>query len=91
MRMCVAIVFLAGYMRGLKKLMACFRPQVPGLQDVVKPPELLAPLLKQEKADLYQSAFFVGPVGVVSTCFSMSFQRSTSGRLDTVRPSASPL
>ncbi|EJF63727.1 hypothetical protein DICSQDRAFT_55007 [Dichomitus squalens LYAD-421 SS1] len=39
---------------------------VPGLQDVVKPPGLIVPLLQQEKADLYQSAFFVGPVGVVS-------------------------
>ena len=90
--MYVLVVFLAAYMRGLTTLMACFRAsQVPGLQDVVKPPELLAPLLKQEKADLYQSAFFVGPVGVVSTWFSMVSKRSTPGRLDTVRPSADPL
>ena len=40
--------------------------KVPGLAEVVRPPSLLAPLLEESKADLYQTGFFVGPACAVS-------------------------
>ena len=40
--------------------------KVPGLAEVVRPPSLLAPLLEENKADLYQTGFFVGPACAVS-------------------------
>ncbi|KAI0635213.1 Clavaminate synthase-like protein [Trametes polyzona] len=42
------------------------RDEVPGLADVVKTPELLAPLLESQAVDLYQTSFFVGPSTTVT-------------------------
>ncbi|KAI0826571.1 hypothetical protein BC628DRAFT_1319774 [Trametes gibbosa] len=42
------------------------RDEIPGLEDEVKAPSLLAPLLESQAVDLYQTSFFVGPSDTVT-------------------------
>ncbi|OSD08062.1 Clavaminate synthase-like protein, partial [Trametes coccinea BRFM310] len=42
------------------------RDEIPGLEQLVKPPPLLAPLLESGAVDLYQTSFFIGPSTAVT-------------------------
>ncbi|CDO75853.1 hypothetical protein BN946_scf184833.g4 [Trametes cinnabarina] len=42
------------------------RDEVPGLEELVKPPPVLTPLLENSAVDLYQTSFFVGPSAAVT-------------------------
>ena len=62
--------------------------QIPDLASVVRPPSLLAALLKSDdtSVDLYQSSFFIGPAGAVR-CLPSSFRALFVDRIRSGYPS----